>query len=158
MKLPLPILKVLASKGIVRPTPIQMQGIPVALSGRDMIGVAFTGSGKTLAFCLPMVLLALESEQRLPFVHREGPFALQLGPSRELTRQTYNIVKEFCDSLKNHGYPSIRVVLSMGGVNISETRREMAGGVHICVGTTGRVIDMLNKGIINLDLCKLFAL
>ena len=60
MRLPGAVVQALESKGIKRPTPIQMQGIPVALSGRDMIGVAFTGSGKTLVFSLPMVMAALQ--------------------------------------------------------------------------------------------------
>ena len=54
------ILEALAAKGIARPTPIQVQGIPVALSGRDMIGIAFTGSGKSLVFCLPLLMFALQ--------------------------------------------------------------------------------------------------
>ena len=60
MRFPKPTLDLLKSKGIERPTPIQVQGLPVALSGRDMIGIAFTGSGKTLVFSLPMVMIALE--------------------------------------------------------------------------------------------------
>ncbi len=58
--MPAGILRILADKGIKKPTPIQIQGLPVALAGRDMIGIAFTGSGKTLVFTLPMVLLALQ--------------------------------------------------------------------------------------------------
>ncbi len=60
MKLPPAILKHLEAKGIKRPTPIQVQGMPVILAGRDMIGVAFTGSGKTLVFSLPLVMMALQ--------------------------------------------------------------------------------------------------
>ena len=65
MRFPDPILKQLDSKGIKRPTPIQIQGLPVLLAGRDMIGVAFTGSGKTLVFALPMIMLALQEETRM---------------------------------------------------------------------------------------------
>ncbi|KAK2080014.1 hypothetical protein QBZ16_002409 [Prototheca wickerhamii] len=64
MKLPPAILAHLRAQGINRPTPIQMQGLPVILSGRDMIGIAFTGSGKTLAFALPLLLAALQEELR----------------------------------------------------------------------------------------------
>lgn len=60
MKLPDPMLAALEAKGIKRPTPIQVQGVPVALSGRDMIGIAFTGSGKTVTFSIPLIMLALE--------------------------------------------------------------------------------------------------
>ena len=76
MKLPTPILKYLKSKGILKPSPIQTQGIPTALQGRDIIGVAQTGSGKTLAFTLPAIMASLEMEARLPFVRGEGPVAM----------------------------------------------------------------------------------
>ena len=59
-------------QGIVKPSPIQVQGLPVALSGRDMIGVAFTGSGKTLVFALPMIMLALEAEMKLALTGNDG--------------------------------------------------------------------------------------
>lgn len=62
----LQVLRHLAAKKISRPTPIQMQGLPVILSGRDMIGVAFTGSGKTLVFALPMIMMSLQEEVRMP--------------------------------------------------------------------------------------------
>merc|ERR1719262_1223038 len=64
MCLPKGLLEGLKMKGIQRPTQIQMQGIPAALNGRDMIGIAFTGSGKTLVFGIPMILSALEQELR----------------------------------------------------------------------------------------------
>jgi ATP-dependent RNA helicase DDX41 len=60
MKFPDPILRALKAKNINRPTPIQMQGMPAVLMGRDLIGIAFTGSGKTLTFVLPMVMAALQ--------------------------------------------------------------------------------------------------
>uniref|UniRef100_A0A915L5Z6 RNA helicase n=1 Tax=Romanomermis culicivorax TaxID=13658 RepID=A0A915L5Z6_ROMCU len=59
---------------VEKPTPIQMQGLPVALSGRDMIGIAYTGSGKTLVFVLPIILFCLEQEIAIPFSRREGPY------------------------------------------------------------------------------------
>ena len=64
MKFPPAVLAWLDGKGIKRPTPIQLQGLPVILSGRDMVGVAFTGSGKTLAFALPAVMTALQVRVR----------------------------------------------------------------------------------------------
>ncbi|KDD75025.1 hypothetical protein H632_c917p1, partial [Helicosporidium sp. ATCC 50920] len=64
MRLPRAITESLRAQGIARPTPIQMQGLPVVLSGRDMIGIAFTGSGKTLVFTLPLVMAALQEEVR----------------------------------------------------------------------------------------------
>lgn len=73
MKLHPALVSVLDDQNIVKPTPIQMQGIPVALSGRDMIAIAFTGSGKTLAFSIPIIMLALDQEVKMPFTQNEGP-------------------------------------------------------------------------------------
>lgn len=81
MRFPKCLIEHLRSKNIKKPTPIQLQGLPVALAGRDMIGIAFTGSGKTLAFVLPLVMLALENEMKLPFIRGEGPVGMILCPS-----------------------------------------------------------------------------
>lgn len=86
MKIPAPILKYLKGKGIIKPSPIQIQGIPTAFAGRDMIGIAFTGSGKTLAFTLPAIMASLEMEARLPFQKGEGPVAMIICPSVSLNR------------------------------------------------------------------------
>jgi ATP-dependent RNA helicase DDX41 len=72
MRLPECILRALEAKGISKPTPIQAQGIPTVLSGRDVIGIAFTGSGKTLVFSLPLILFSLEEETRMPLIGGEG--------------------------------------------------------------------------------------
>lgn len=81
MKIPKQLLTHFKSKRIIAPTPIQIQGLPTAFSGRDMIGIAFTGSGKTLAFCLPLIMLAMEEEAKLPFQRGEGPVGIILCPS-----------------------------------------------------------------------------
>ena len=73
MKFPGPILNELERKGIARPTPIQIQGLPVILSGRDIIGIAFTGSGKSLTFILPMIMSAM-MEERMPRGRRSQRF------------------------------------------------------------------------------------
>ncbi|KAE8710950.1 DEAD-box ATP-dependent RNA helicase 35B [Hibiscus syriacus] len=124
MNFPDPMLKKLKAKGIVQPTPIQVQGLPVILSGRDMIGIAFTGSGKTLVFVLPLIMIALQEEMMMPILPGEGPFGLNVCSSRELARQTYEVVEQF---LK---------------------------GVHIVVATPGRLKDMLAKKKMNLDNCS----
>jgi ATP-dependent RNA helicase DDX41 len=95
-------------------------GIPVALSGRDMIGIAFTGSGKTLAFSLPLVHFVLEQEREMPFVTGEGPYGFILCPSRELARQTYDVVCDYAEALAEAGEPALRVVLAVGGLNMRE--------------------------------------
>ena len=100
MKLPQWAVEHLASNGITRPTPIQMQGIPVALTGRDMIGVAFTGSGKTLTFLVPAIFAAVAEELRMPIRGCEGPVCLVVCPSRELARQTFEVLNGFANALE----------------------------------------------------------
>ena len=101
------IITHLNGKGITRPTPIQMQGLPVLLSGRDMVGVAFTGSGKTLCFALPLIQFCLEQEKKMPFLRGEGPYGVIMAPSRELARQTYDEINELCQALEDWGTPKV---------------------------------------------------
>nr|CAD7574809.1 unnamed protein product [Timema californicum] len=154
MKFPRGIMAGLESKGIVRPTPIQVQGIPTVLSGRDMIGIAFTGSGKTLVFVLPLIMFCLEQEVRLPFKKHEGPYGLVICPSRELAKQTHDIVTHYCGVLQQHGSPEIRCCLAIGGIPVSESIEVIQKGVHIMVATPGRLMDMLDKKMVSLDVCR----
>lgn len=154
MKFPRGILAGLEAKGIVKPTPIQVQGIPTVLSGRDMIGIAFTGSGKTLVFVLPLLMFCLEQETRLPFIKNEGPYGLIICPSRELAKQTFDIVGHYSRSLQNHGAPEIRSCLAIGGIPVSESLDIISRGVHIMVATPGRLMDMLDKKMVRLDVCR----
>ncbi|KAJ3219970.1 hypothetical protein HK099_004494 [Clydaea vesicula] len=159
MKLPKPLINHLKhDKNIKNPSPIQIQGLPCVLSGRDMIGIAFTGSGKTLVFTLPIVLFALESEVKLPLVSGEGPVGIILSPSRELARQTYDVICGMTKSLSNNGFPNLRVLLCMGGINMSEQREVIKRGPHIVVATPGRLKDMLDKKLFSLDICKYFCM
>ena len=159
MKFPQCICDALVKKNITRPTPIQVQGLPALLSGADLIGIAFTGSGKTLTFSLPMVMLALEEEMRLPLEAHEGPIGLILSPSRELARQTFEVVEYFRDALAKGGYPSLRCTLVVGGedkrkqIEVAQTE-----GIHCIVATPGRLNDLLNQGHFSMDLCKYFCL
>ncbi|KAI9617615.1 hypothetical protein H4Q26_012915 [Puccinia striiformis f. sp. tritici PST-130] len=136
MRLPSPVLKYLKEKKIKLPTPIQLQGLPVALSGRDMIGIAFTGSGKTLASLYLCLLLALEAEMKLPFIQGEGPVGIIVCPSRELARQTYE------------------GLLAMP----SHQSHVMSKGFHMVVATPGRLQDMLEKRKFSLDNCTYLCL
>ncbi|KAI0362788.1 P-loop containing nucleoside triphosphate hydrolase protein [Trametes cingulata] len=155
MKVPEPLVKFLKSKRITKPTPIQLQGIPTAFSGRDMIGIAFTGSGKTLAFCLPLIMFALEEEARLPFVRGEGPVGVILCPSRELATQTYENILTWTGALAKDGrYPQLNTLLCIGGISMSEQSHVLSKGLHIVVATPGRLIDMLEKKRFTFDNCK----
>jgi len=158
MRFPQAIIDLLAAKGIKRPTPIQIQGLPAALAGRDLIGIAFTGSGKTLCFALPMVMLALEQEQKMPLVGGEGPFGLIICPSRELARQTYDSVVDYCESLHKNGFPQLRPMLCIGGIDMRDQLGMLRQGVHCVTCTPGRVQDMLEKKRFNFDLCKYLVL
>ncbi|KAG7363759.1 DEAD/DEAH box helicase domain protein [Nitzschia inconspicua] len=160
MKFPPPILKVLQKKGIKKPTPIQMQGLPVALAGRDMIGIAFTGSGKTLTFSLPLVMAALEEELRMPIVPGEGPIGIILAPSRELVRQTYDVVCEFCHEIsQTPGYPTLRTQLVIGGESVRDQIATLqTDGIHCIVATPGRLRDILKRKAMRLDNCRYICL
>ncbi|CAH9134170.1 unnamed protein product [Cuscuta epithymum] len=158
MRFPKPILDKLKSKGIVQPTPIQVQGLPVVLSGRDMIGIAFTGSGKTLVFVLPLIMVALQEEIMMPIARGEGPFGLIICPSRELARQTYEVIEEFLEPLKEAGYPEIRSLLCIGGTDMKSQLDVVKKGVHIVVATPGRLKDMLAKKKMSLDNCRYLTL
>eukprot|EP01122_Echinamoeba_exundans_P005766 TRINITY_DN1592_c0_g1_i1.p1 TRINITY_DN1592_c0_g1~~TRINITY_DN1592_c0_g1_i1.p1 ORF type:complete len:469 (+),score=111.50 TRINITY_DN1592_c0_g1_i1:325-1731(+) len=158
LKLPPSIISGLAKKGITKPSPIQAQGLPVILSGRDMIGVAHTGSGKTLVFSLPAVMFALEEEMKLPIVAGEGPFSLILCPSRELALQTTQVIQGMCDSLSAAGFPSLRCALLMGGGQTREQENKLRSGVHIIVATPGRLLHFLNSKRFTLTLCKYFVM
>ncbi|KZT03584.1 P-loop containing nucleoside triphosphate hydrolase protein [Laetiporus sulphureus 93-53] len=157
MKVPETLVKFLKSKRITIPTPIQLQGMPTAFAGRDMIGIAFTGSGKTLAFCLPLIMLAVEEECKLPFIRGEGPVGVILCPSRELATQTYENVLIWTGALARDPsgkYPQLNVVLCIGGISMSEQSHVLNKGLHIVVATPGRLIDMLEKKRFTFDNCR----
>ena len=152
------ILRGLKKKGIHHPTPIQIQGIPTILSGRDMIGIAFTGSGKTLVFTLPVIMFCLEQEKRLPFSKREGPYGLIICPSRELARQTHGILEYYCRLLQEDSSPLLRCALCIGGMSVKEQMETIRHGVHMMVATPGRLMDLLQKKMVSLDICRYLAL
>ncbi|CAN6469447.1 unnamed protein product [Victoria cruziana] len=132
------IMKDVAFHDYTRPTSIQAQAMPIALSGRDLLGCAETGSGKTAAFAIPMIQHCLAQP---PIRQGDGPLALVLAPTRELAQQIEKEVKAFSRSLD-----SFRTAIVVGGTNISEQRLELRAGVHIVVATPGRFIDHLQQG------------
>ncbi|KJH44666.1 DEAD/DEAH box helicase [Dictyocaulus viviparus] len=159
MKFPKSLLIALKHNDIHIPTAIQIQGIPVVLSGRDMIGIASTGSGKTLTFALPLIMFCLEQEYMLPFVRGEGPYALIIVPSRELARQIHDVIVDLLQWVqRDTKMPKIRVGLCIGGVPIREQAQVFKEGVHVCVATPGRLSDMLTKKIFNLEVCRYLVL
>ncbi|KAF4348078.1 hypothetical protein CsatB_030298 [Cannabis sativa] len=132
------IMKDIAYHEYTRPTSIQAQAMPVALSGRDLLGCAETGSGKTAAFAIPMIQHCLAQS---PVRRGDGPLALVLAPTRELAQQIEKEVKAFSKSLE-----SFKTAIVVGGTNISDQRSELRAGVDIVVATPGRFIDHLQQG------------
>lgn len=132
------IMKDIAFHEYTTPTPIQAQAMPVALSGRDLLGCAETGSGKTAAFSIPMIQHCLAQPS---IRHGDGPLALVLAPTRELAQQIEKEVKAFSRSLDN-----FRTAIVVGGTNIGEQRSELRAGVEVVVATPGRFIDHLQQG------------
>ncbi|KAL2017816.1 hypothetical protein VTK56DRAFT_1618 [Thermocarpiscus australiensis] len=129
-----PILDTIEKLGYEKPTPIQMQALPVIMSGRDVIGVAKTGSGKTMAFVLPMLRHIKDQD---PVSGDDGPIALIMTPTRELCTQIYSDLLPFTKVLK------LRAVAAYGGNAIKDQIAELKRGAEIIVATPGRMIDLL---------------
>ncbi|XP_057951915.1 DEAD-box ATP-dependent RNA helicase 20 [Malania oleifera] len=134
-------LEVIAKMGFVEPTPIQSQGWPMALKGRDLIGIAETGSGKTLAYLLPALVHA---SAQPPLVHGEGPIILVLAPTRELAVQ----IQE--EAVKFGSRSNMRSTCIYGGAPKGPQIRDLKRGVEIVIATPGRLIDMLEAQHTNL--------
>ncbi|KAF4657693.1 ATP-dependent RNA helicase dbp2 [Perkinsus olseni] len=135
------IMKEINRAGFEKPTPIQVQGWPVALSGRDMVGIAETGSGKTLAFMIPAVIHI----NAQPYLQKgDGPIVLILAPTRELALQ----IKAECDRFGRSS--RITNTCVYGGTPRGPQARALQNGVEICIATPGRLIDFLESGTTNL--------
>ncbi|KAI9588032.1 hypothetical protein GQX74_003878 [Glossina fuscipes] len=135
--------------GFAKPTAIQAQGWPIALSGRDMVGVAQTGSGKTLAYVLPAVV-HINNQPRLE--HSDGPIALILAPTRELAQQIQQVANEFGSQIQ------VRNTCIFGGAPKQPQSRDLERGVEIVIATPGRLIDFLERGVTNLRRCTYLVL
>ena len=135
------ILSEVKHYGFKKPTPIQMQGFPVALSGKDVVGIADTGSGKTLAFLLPAIVHILAQEE---LRRGDGPIALVLAPTRELAVQIQKEAEKFGKGSK------IKTTCCYGGVSRGPQARDLSYGVEICIATPGRLIDFIESGATNL--------
>lgn len=132
------IMSVLVSHEMSIPTPIQAQSFPIALSGRDMIGIAKTGSGKTLAFVLPMVVHIMDQRE---IQKGEGPIAIVLAPTRELAHQIYIQAKRYTKPF------NATCVLVYGGVGKWDQIQALRKGAEVVVATPGRLIEMIKKNV-----------
>ncbi len=132
------ILKALDEVGYETPTPIQAQAIPLLLAGKDIIGQAQTGTGKTAAFALP-ILSGLDLTQKTPQV-------LVLTPTRELAIQVAEAFQKYAARRKG-----FHVLPVYGGQDYKGQIRSLQRGVHVVVGTPGRVMDHMRRGTLKLD-------
>jgi ATP-dependent RNA helicase RhlE len=134
------------SLGYEEPTPIQRQAIPVVLTGSDLIGCAETGSGKTAAFLLPIL-------QRLASApSRPGVRVLVLAPTRELVSQIEDSYKQ----LAPKGSPRCAAVI--GGASMTRQQDALRRGAGIVVATPGRLLDLLERGSVNLSHVEVLVL
>lgn len=143
------LISTIRRQGFTEPTCIQATGWPIALSGRDMVGIAQTGSGKTLAYIMP----ALVHIQHQPRLERgDGPIALVLAPTRELAQQIQQVANQF-------GQPArVRNTCIFGGAPKGGQARDLERGVEIVIATPGRLIDFLESGKTNLKRCTYLVL
>ncbi len=131
-----PLLQVLAELKFQTATPIQAQSIPVLLQGRDLIGQAKTGSGKTAAFALPLLQKILLPHRRLQ--------ALVLCPTRELCAQVAGEIRRLGRRL-----PGLQVLVLAGGQPVRPQIEALEKGAHLAVGTPGRVLDLLQREVLD---------
>lgn len=136
----------LSHKQFISPTPIQEKAIPVALSGRDILGSAQTGTGKTLAFGIPILHKLLSAQG-----HREA--ALMMAPTRELAAQ---ISKAISELLPKNSF--IKTALLIGGDPIGKQFRDLKNSPQIIIGTPGRINDHLDRKSLNLKHVKYLVL
>lgn len=144
-----PILKALKTEGYTSPTPIQQQAIPVALQGKDILGCAQTGTGKTAAFALPMLQLLSKDKITNGYRYTRG---LILTPTRELAIQ---IDESFTAYGKHVG---LKHEVIYGGVPQTQQVISIRNGVDILIATPGRLLDLIDQGIVHLDYLEMFVL
>lgn len=136
------------------PSPIQRQAIPIGMQRRDMIGIAETGSGKTAAFGVPLCHHILSFPHTvLDTVAEEGPLALVMAPTRELALQ---INVEFGKLLACQG--NVVSLAVVGGQSITEQATKLRNGVHVVVGTPGRINDCVEMAYLVLNQCSYIVL
>jgi ATP-dependent RNA helicase DeaD len=139
------VLDALRDVGYETPSPIQAATIPPLLAGRDIVGLAQTGTGKTAAFALP-VLSRLDLKQKTPQ-------ALVLAPTRELALQVCEAFERYAAHM-----PGVRVLPVYGGQGYGVQLSALRRGVHVVVGTPGRIMDHLEKGTLDLTELRFLVL
>ncbi|KAH1256118.1 DEAD-box ATP-dependent RNA helicase 8 [Glycine max] len=131
-------------KGFERPSPIQEESIPIALTGSDILARAKNGTGKTAAFCIP-ALEKIDQDNNVIQV-------VILVPTRELALQTSQVCKELGKHLK------IQVMVTTGGTSLKDDIMRLYQPVHLLVGTPGRILDLAKKGVCILKDCAMLVM
>jgi len=130
--------------GYEKPSPIQEESIPIALAGRDILARAKNGTGKTAAFVIPVLEKADSSKSCIQ--------AIILVPTRELALQTSQVCKDLGKHL------GLEVMVSTGGSSLKDDILRLYNTVHLLVGTPGRLLDLAQKGVANMNECKMICM
>jgi ATP-dependent RNA helicase RhlE len=142
------ILKALTDIGYTTPTPIQQQAIPIVLQGKDLLGCAQTGTGKTAAFAIPILDQLQQNRTERP----KGIRSLILTPTRELAVQIHQNFTEYGK------YTGLKHVTAFGGVSAFQQIRDIRNGVDILIATPGRLLDLMQQGVVHLNHIEIFVL
>ncbi|XXQ68882.1 DEAD/DEAH box helicase [Neisseriaceae bacterium B1] len=143
------ILSALQSAGYDRPTPIQMQSIPHALAGRDIMASAQTGSGKTAAFLLPSLQKLTHRSEK----SGKGPRVLVLTPTRELAAQVEKNAQTYAKNMK-----WLRTVTLVGGASFGQQIKAMSKPIDVIVATPGRLMDHMRSGRVDFNRLEVLIL
>jgi len=141
------VLEAVEAAGYQEPTPIQAKAIPIALEGRDVVGIAQTGTGKTASFVLPMLTKLERGRARARM-----PRSLILEPTRELAAQ---VAESFEELGKKH---KLTVALLIGGVSFDEQYRKLDRGADVLIATPGRLLDHFERGKLLLTAVEVFVI
>jgi len=142
------ILKAVDKKGYNTPSPIQGKAIPLVLQGKDVLASAQTGTGKTAGFTLPMLQILSKSKPQ----GKRPIRALVLTPTRELAAQVHENVREYSE------YLDIKSTVIFGGVNQNPQVRTIRQGIDILVATPGRLLDLIQQGVLTLKNVEILVL
>lgn len=148
LELDLELLQSLAENDFIDATEIQQQAIPAIMEGVDLLACAATGSGKTLAFVLPALQHLLDQQEK-PL---DAPRVVILTPTRELANQILHVIK------KQTALTDIRSAMLVGGVPYGNQQKELSEGVDIMVATPGRLLEMDQKGWLDLSVVQMLII
>ncbi|GBG23986.1 ATP-dependent RNA helicase ddx23 [Hondaea fermentalgiana] len=151
MQLPRELRETIRGVGYTRPSPIQMQAIPIGLQRRDIIGVAETGSGKTAAFVVPLAVhLGVQTAEKLASCSEDGPLAVIMAPTRELAQQIGEEARKLTIDA--------RIAVVVGGNAIQDQINELRRGAYVVVATPGRLLDCLEHRYVVFNQCDYLVL